>query len=370
MVRCLRTARLSLESVSPAGSQFTEKFGDGSGIADGIVFTPVEQADPRERHFDRKIEQTLAILVKLQKFRLQPTIPTNRDHRRRNLLYQTDLFDAETARSLLDQLLEDSRLYTQSADYKDLLDFVVRLRNFAPFNAMLLQVQKPALSYAASARDWRQLFGRTIKEAARPLLILWPFGPVALVYDVLDTEGEDLPEDVASFPTQGSIDERQIGLFVRLMRKKGIEWCLIDAGDQKAGSIRLVRRAANCTETALYRININRNHVLNVQFATLAHELGHLFLGHLGPDKALNVPERPRPKHSQQELEAESVAFLVCSRNGVTSKSETYLKNYVEKNTTVEEIDLYQVMRAAGQVETLLGLAAHAKFDSSKRKRS
>jgi hypothetical protein len=57
-------------------------------------------------------------------------------------------------------LLSDSRLYTKSKDYKDLLDFVIRLRNFAPFNAMLLQVQKPGLSYAASAYDWRERFGR------------------------------------------------------------------------------------------------------------------------------------------------------------------------------------------------------------------
>jgi len=45
---------------------------------------------------------------------------------------QKGLFETEAARSLLDQLLTDSRLYTQSKDYKALLDFVVRLRNFAP----------------------------------------------------------------------------------------------------------------------------------------------------------------------------------------------------------------------------------------------
>lgn len=50
------------------------------------------------------------------------------------------------ARYLLDKLLSDSRLYRKSKDYKALLDFVARLRNFAPFNAMLLQVQKPGLS--------------------------------------------------------------------------------------------------------------------------------------------------------------------------------------------------------------------------------
>jgi hypothetical protein len=90
---------------------------------------------------------------------------------------QGDLFGVEATRSLLDALLTDSRLYHTTTDYKVLLDFVVRLRNFAPFNALLLQVQKPGLTYAASAADWRIRFGRKPKEGARPLLILWPFAP-------------------------------------------------------------------------------------------------------------------------------------------------------------------------------------------------
>jgi hypothetical protein len=278
------------------------------------------------------------------------------------------MIETDAARSLLDQPLSDSRLYTRSKDYKELLDFVVRLRNFAPFNAMLLQVQKPGLSYAASARDWRERFGRRPKEGARPLLILWPFGPVALVYDVLDTEGKPLPEDVASFFAQGAIDETRLASFMPLITKKSIEWCLVDAGDRNAGSIRVIKRPTKDKEATQYRMHINRNHSPAVQFATLAHELGHLFLGHLGPDKVRNVPERPRMNHAQVELEAESVAFLVCARNGVASKSETYLKNHVTENTTIDHIDLYQVMRAAGQVETLLGLTAHTKYDKPKSK--
>jgi hypothetical protein len=268
---------------------------------------------------------------------------------------QQEFIETTASRSLLDQLLADSHLYTQSKDYKELLDFVVRLRNFAPFNAMLLQVQKPGLSYAASALDWRARFGRTIKEGARPLLILWPFGPVALVYDVQDTEGKPLPQDVAFFFAQGAIDEARLALYN------------VDTGDQKAGLIRVVQRPVKDNEPTLYRIHINRNHPAATQFTTLAHELGHLFLGHLGPDKPLNVPERATMTHAQRELEAESVAFLVCKRNGVESKSETYLANYVQQNTTIKHLDLYQVMRAAGQVETLLGLTAHTKYDKSKQ---
>lgn len=275
---------------------------------------------------------------------------------------QQQMFETEEARSLLDQLLADSRLYTRSAEYKALLEFVVRLRNFAPFNALLLQVQKPGLTYAASARDWRDRFGRAPKEGARPLLILWPFGPVALVYDVLDTEGDELPQDVASFFAQGPIDQARLVSFMTRSNRRGIECHAIDAGDGKAGSIRVVKRGATDKDTTLYRMHVNRNHAANVQFATLAHELGHLFLGHLGPDKVLNVPERRTMAHRQIELEAESVSFLVCARNGVTSKAEAYLAAYVERNTTIEEVDLYQIMRAAGQVEGVLGLTAQAKF--------
>ena len=60
---------------------------------------------------------------------------------------QINLFDEkdDPSRSLLDELLQKSKLYHHSTGYRALLDFVVRLRNFAPFNAMLLQLQKPGL---------------------------------------------------------------------------------------------------------------------------------------------------------------------------------------------------------------------------------
>jgi hypothetical protein len=283
---------------------------------------------------------------------------------------QESLFETEAARSLLDQLLTDSRLYTKSKDYKELLDFVARMRNFAPFNAMLLQVQKPGLRFAASAYDWEARFGRRPKEGVRPLLILWPFGPVALVYDEMDTEGRDLPRDVRSFYAQGQVDAATISSFAESLRKKNIEWCAVDAGDQRAGSIRVIKRAADEKEATQYRMHVNRNHAAPVQFTTVAHELAHLFLGHLGTDKKLNVPERPCPDHRQRELEAESVAYLVCARNGVTSASETYLKDYVDHNTTVEQLDVYQVMRAAGQVEALLAVTSHTRFDKPLRARS
>ena len=206
---------------------------------------------------------------------------------------QGDLFDPDVTRALLDQLLTDSRLYRTGEDYKHLLDFVVQLRNVAPFNAMLLQLQKPGLRFSASAFDWHKRFGRTIKDGARPLLILWPFGPVATVYDVQDTEGNELPEDVNCFIARGEIDNAVFNGFARKLTSKSILWEEFDGGDSKAGSIRVVRRADPDKEKdrTTYRMLINRNHDLAVRFVTLVHELGHLFLGHLGPEKALSDPE-------------------------------------------------------------------------------
>ena len=53
--------------------------------------------------------------------------------------------------------------------------------------------------------------------------------------------------------------------------------------------------------------------------------------------------------------------------NGVQSKSQTYLSKFVNAYTTVDQIDVYQVMRAAGQVETLLGLAVHTRYERLER---
>jgi len=269
--------------------------------------------------------------------------------------------DIAESRALLDQLITDSKLYTNSKDYKELLDFTVRLRNFAPFNAMLLQVQKPGLLFAASAYDWRLRFGRYPKKNARPLIILWPFAPVVLVYDVQDTEGKDLPEDVSAFLSVGEINDLRFATFPSLLKKKNIMWEWFDGGDGKAGSISVISRAQAQNEASSYQININRNHDKPVQFTTLTHELGHLFLGHLGPDKKLRIPKRPKLNKKQVELEAESVAYLVCKRNGISPKSETYLSGYLDNNDNIEQLDLYQIMRAAGQVEAILGLTYHTK---------
>lgn len=55
---------------------------------------------------------------------------------------------------------------------------------------------------------------------------------MAFVYDVLDTEGKDLPEDVASFFAQGSISADRINSFIDRMNRRNIKCIKLDAGDR------------------------------------------------------------------------------------------------------------------------------------------
>jgi hypothetical protein len=269
--------------------------------------------------------------------------------------------DVAATKSILDQLLDEAHLYKRSAHYKELLDFVVRLRNFAPFNAMLLQIQKPGLTYAASAYQWRTLFGRHVRPYARPLLILWPFGPVVPVYDVMDTEGDRLPRDLETFWARGPIDQAAIHDFLARMDRRHIHCLLVDQGDGRAGSIRRLRPLDEKSESFSYEVTINQNHPSPTQFATIVHELAHLFLCHLGPDRKLKIPHHSAANHDQSEIEAESVCYLVCRRNGVATASEAYLSSYL-KTREIVGLNVHALLRAAGGVETLLGLSIPMDF--------
>lgn len=277
---------------------------------------------------------------------------------------QMDLLEDGEVRSMLDVLLEEAGLYSTTKDYLELMDFIVRMRNFAPFNAMLLQIQRPGLRFAASRIDWHERFGRQVFPDARPLLIMWPFGPVALVYDVADTTGDEaLPNDVAScFRATGEITPEVMASHYERLRHRGIQVELRNWGDGRAGQVKCVAAPSKGKNrekprAGVYEIEINVNHTLPTQFCTLAHELAHLFLGHLGEDAQNKIPKRDPATKAQREIEAESVAHLLCRREGVIAESEKYLHDYVE-GKPLPRLDIYQITKAVGHIEALLGIAA------------
>ena len=260
--------------------------------------------------------------------------------------------DEQQKRNLIDQLIADTRLYSTASQLKELLDFTVRLRTVAPFNALLLHTQRPGITYVATARDWMSRHRRAPKPHARPMVILRNFGPVDFVYDVLDVH-PPLPAKVYSFPAVGHLPEGWLAKAKARVTRTAIDLIEANQGDNKGGQVRPIEKFDDPAKLNRFEIVLNKNHPPLTQFRVLAHELGHLYLGHCGADRKRGVKFRRPTSLAAREVEAETVAYLVSKRSGISPRSESYLNRY---QGAFEDFDLHAVMHACGQVERLLGL--------------
>lgn len=269
--------------------------------------------------------------------------------------------DDEASQDLgaLDRLFKDIEGYRDTRNFKELLEFIRRFPKFAPFNAFLLHLQKPGSQYAASVSEWHQM-GRTIKPGARPLVILWPFAPVHFVYELGDTEGDKpVPEDVLNpFKNRGEVDATRFSLLKQNLPCLGVTCHEADQGTGSAGSIQCsmvpkVQDHGGQKVWIRHNLILNKNHSRSVQYATMAHELGHLFCGHLGNNGQSLWQDRSRLPPEAEEFEAECVAWLVCERAGIENPSARYLAGYFDENGKIPDISVETVLKAVREIEAM-----------------
>jgi Zn-dependent peptidase ImmA (M78 family) len=103
--------------------------------------------------------------------------------------------------------------------------------------------------------------------------------------------------------------------------------------------------------TTEWLIQLNQNHTIPTRFATLSHELGHIFCGHCGADPRGRWPNRSSLPHPVKECEAEAVAYLACARRELTGTSSDYLSDLI-KQADLRQVSLYAIFEAANRVET------------------
>lgn len=101
-----------------------------------------------------------------------------------------------------------------------------------------------------------------------------------------------------------------------------------------------------------YELLINSKLSDEAQYATLVHELAHLYCGHVGTPNEKWWPDRQRLPHEAREFEAESVSYLICQRLGIESPSVAYLAGYL-KDKEPPEISLECVMKSTGLIEQM-----------------
>lgn len=261
----------------------------------------------------------------------------------------------------LDELFYQVGTYNDSADYNSLLDFVKKFPQIAPYNALLLHIQKPGSQYVATPQEWKERFNRYIKPGARPLIILWPFGPVRFVFELGDTDGPDhFPEKLLKpFETNGQLSPDKFKRLISNLSRIGVSYHEADHGTSSAGFIELAnpRVQVNINDKLINifcHLVVNKNHSREEKFATIAHELGHLHCGHLGLRIKGFCPDRSHLDRQTQEFEAESVSWIVCERAGIHSPSARYLNGYMDENKKIPHISLETVFKTAGLIESML----------------
>jgi len=298
-------------------------------------------------------------------------------------LSPADEWDSHSARRALDDLFSNARHYKSSSEFRELINFVARFRFYSPFNAMLIHTQMRGATYVAPAHRWDRDYRRRIKAGARPMVILQPMGPVMFVFDVIDTEplpgAPPLPPQVdRPFEVRHGQIGSELKQTIENSKRDGISVIERKAGTQSAGSIqaaapggqlevltRLRPKAQYARVPRWYDLILNSNLSPEARFATLVHELAHLYCGHLGTPNAKWWPDRRGLALAECEFEAESVCYLVCERIGIRNPSEQYLAAYLTNNDEIPAISFDRVMKAAGLIEEMgrerLGLRKEKK---------
>lgn len=292
---------------------------------------------------------------------------------------QISLFDenaapeqtADVARRAIDELFSLARTYRSGRSYLELMRFIARFRAYSPFNAMLVHIQMPGAVFVAPPSRWLRRYGRRIRGGAQPLVILQPMGPVMFVFDVSDTVAEEGAADLRREVTHPfEVMQGQIGDELKLTgenaKRDGVRVQLQKAGSQSAGSIERVEagqyldfvtglrpQRQSVRVPVRYEILLNQDHSPETRYASLAHELTHLYLGHLGTPDERWWPDRRGLSHDICEFEAESVSFLICTRLGINTPSEQYLSEFCSHYSETPPISLDSVMKAAGLIEQM-----------------
>ena len=252
--------------------------------------------------------------------------------------------------SALDELFMRSKKFRNSQKFGETVEFIAKFRDYSPFNNTLIYLQNPLATYVATAGQWFKNFRRTVKEDARPMIILAPRTPVLLLYDVQNTEGPALPAKLEMFgKVGGRFDPAVLQRTLINCAREKIQVERKDLPSLRAGLATMRVRAPEWNARVCLRAELDDA----AAYGALCHELAHIFLGHVGANKKCNWPYRPKVSHAVAEIEAEAVAYIICKRAGLKTRSDEYLSTFLEDSSEFENISIDLVSRVAGRVEAM-----------------
>jgi antirestriction protein ArdC len=253
-----------------------------------------------------------------------------------------------TRTDLIAQLSAGVAELTTSVAWQRHLQMQARMRHYSFGNVVLIAIQRPDATAVAGFRAWQQM-DRQVRAGERAIWILAPMScsrggaaslvraeggeeerfitcrPVA-VFDVAQTDGAPLME-VARRLT-GEDPRGAFGRLTAVGRQLGFS---VEDAELEASV------NGDCSHRA-HRIRVERRNSPAQRVKTLAHELAHAVLHE-------HVEDRGRA-----ELEAESVAYVVCQELQIDSSSYSF--GYVASWAGDTKVAIDAVRASSDRIQT------------------
>lgn len=249
----------------------------------------------------------------------------------------------QEAFEMIEQGVKD--VYT-SDNFKNYLSFLSKFHNYSFNNTILILSQFPSASLIAGLHSWNRNFKRQVNKGSKAIKILAPYNTtiktkeeslddhgnviqveieskitkfrVVNVFDVSQTSGEPLPELINDL--KGT--SKDIEILIDSIK----EVCEIPIEFTSPSIDETLEEGAKGYYSLTDNKIVINNELENLQLVkTLAHEFVH---------SLLHNNRKIEKTHSQREIEAESLAFVLCNHFGIDTSDYSfgYIASYAQND--------------------------------------
>lgn len=260
--------------------------------------------------------------------------------------------------------------YLDSETFKNYLDFALQFRQYSYRNKILIQSQNPKASLVAGYRAWQDK-GRQVQRGEKALKIFVPSlaakkdkdgnysrdkeGNVikevkgfylASVYDVRQTEGEPIPKPI--YELEENINNPQkFDWYIKAITK--LSPVPIQFAEIKG-------TAKGFFVPSEKQITIRPGMSESQTIKTMLHEITHSIL------HDNNVPVFGSSEYARQEIEAESVAYMIANSLGIETQEYSfgYLASWTDLGLSLENLEksldliCNQAQKMMGELDDIL----------------
>lgn len=260
----------------------------------------------------------------------------------------------ERINHITEQLEQGVKDLYSSENYRGFLEVMSKFHNYSFNNCLLIHLQMPSATYVAGYKAWQNKFNRQVRKGETAIQILAPvphrktveqeqdgeiiektitwttFRPCS-VFDVSQTDGEDMPSICNKLTGEVKGYDQLIGRLESLA-PVGVKY-----EDIKGSANGYFNSASN-------EIVIQEGMSEAQTIKTLIHELAHSVLHKDGGEESEAVV-------NTKEVQAESVAYVVCSYLGLDTSDYSfgYIAGWSGDQDTKElKASMEQIRKTAG----------------------